>query len=100
MDTFFIHISPDIDQEIVLLFETMMNQWSAYLPHAVREASACHLGTFIKSIMDGWPNVPFFILPFTSLSSYYKSFKGYSVPPGGSKEATIGYDNGLGSYTV
>ena len=30
MDTFFIHISPDIDQEIVFLFETMMTQWSAY----------------------------------------------------------------------
>jgi hypothetical protein len=30
MDTFFIHTSPDIDQETVLLFKTMMIDLSAY----------------------------------------------------------------------
>jgi len=50
--------------------------------------------------MDDWPNVPFFILPFTSLSRYYKSFKAYSAPPGGLKQPTLGYDNRLGSYAA
>ena len=38
--------------------------------------------------------------PFTSLSSYYKSFKADSAPPGELKQPTLGYDNGLGSYAV